>query len=142
MIPLIPLGGFGITSGIYQIIRLIDDHRSDLIGVAKVNNGDDFYSFIALFREKNSIGRFVAFINEWGTNDGLSGEGGGGYEDMIQYLATHNIKPQEYNLSRYPDELRNTIGRDSKEYQVQRMEAWQEIVLEMCNSLNLPRFIA
>jgi hypothetical protein len=137
MIPLIPLGGFGITRGIYQMIGLIEEHSSELLSVAKINDGDDTYSFIALFREKNSIGGFVAFINEWGTNDGKSGTGGGGYQDMIQYLEDHNIQILDYDLTHYPEYLQFNELKRNQSCRM-RMDLWQEIVLDMCLSIELP----
>lgn len=51
-----------------QIVRLIEDNKKDfirLIQVVECNGEVQLYTFIALFREKGTLGQLVAFVCEW-----------------------------------------------------------------------------
>lgn len=133
MIPLIPLSDRGITYGIYAMLQLMQDNLQQVMCAAKIHDGKDNYTFLVLLREPNSIGQFVAFINEWGTNDGKSGTGGDGFYMMRQFLKDHDIYTLEYDLSE--DDLVN-IGGNSHSSDTQRLDFWQEHVLGMCAQLH------
>lgn len=79
MITIIPTSEIGSTSGIDAMMKRIQDHPKELVNVGRVNDGDDNYSFIALFFGKGTIGQYVAFLQEWGTDDEKSAEGEGGF---------------------------------------------------------------
>ena len=130
MIQILPASDYGITCGIDKLIKLIQDNPDELVKVARVHDGDNNYSFIALFLEKGTIGQYVAFLQEWETNDGMSGEGGRGFIRMNQFLEDNNIAPEEILLDKSENKK---LGHGGKyiENIAERYAAWQHYVLGM-----------
>ncbi len=104
MIDVYPIGKNGITRGVDYLIKLLQEHQQQIVSVGKIHDGDDNYSYIALFREKGTIGQFVAFVHEWGVNDGRSGEGGQGFIRMNEFLESNKIETMMFTLAK--DELK------------------------------------
>jgi hypothetical protein len=65
------------TQGIGTIIKLIKDSPDNLILVLHLYRKyeESQSTFIAFFKNPNSIGNFTAVINVWGTSFGYNGEG-------------------------------------------------------------------
>lgn len=121
MIEVYPIGKSGITRGIDYLIELIEEHKEQVISVGKIHDGNDNYSFMVLFREKGTIGQFVAFVHEWGVNDGRSGEGGRGFVRMNEFLEKNKIYTMKITLSK--DELKNVYDEIDIE---KRMTYWKK----------------
>jgi hypothetical protein len=130
MINIIPTSKKGITSGVDTIIKLIQDNPNELINVGRVNDGDDNYSFIALFLEKGTIAQYVAFLQEWGTNDGVSGEGEGGFIRMNVFLSEKKIDVIDFQLSNQ-DYKKIGYLKSSVTDLEERFTIWQKYIYEM-----------
>ena len=122
MIDIIKIGRTGITKDIDILIKYIEENSNEIISVARINDNDDNYSFIALFKDKCTIGKYSALINEWGTNDGMSGEGGSGYIRMNNFLNKNHIKVFNMNLS-------NTDAKKIGYGFNKELTEWNDIVL-------------
>jgi len=114
----------GVTRGIDTLISIIKENREVLFNVLAVNDRDDNYTFIAVFREKGTIGQFVSFVQEYGTNDGRSGEGGGGYIRMMNCLKEQNIDAVSYELFNQEFAYMTRNQADEKA----RLEFWKNLV--------------
>lgn len=130
MIQIIPTSETGVTSGVDALIERMKDHPGELINVGRVNDGDDNYAFIALFLEKGTIGQYVAFLQEWGTNDEKSSEGEGGFIRMNVFLFDHKIDVVDFQLS---DQDYEKIGylKGSVTEPEERFAIWQKYIYEM-----------
>lgn len=95
--------------------------------VLAVNDREDNYTFIAVFREKGTIGQFVSFVQEYGTNDGKSGGGGGGYIRMMNCLKEQNINAVTYELSNQEIDCFAYMTKKQADAKV-RLEFWKNLV--------------
>ena len=130
MINIIPTSEAGSTGGIDAMMKLIRDHPKELVNVGRVNDGDDNYSFIALFLEKGTIGQYVAFLQEWGTDDEKSAEGEGGFIRMNVFLSEEEIEVVDFQLS---EQDCQKIGylKGSVTERAERFAIWQKYLYEM-----------
>lgn len=130
MIKIIPTSETGVTSGVDALIKLMKEHSHELINVGRVNDGDDNYSFIALFLEKGTIGHYVAFLQEWGANDEKSAEGEGAFIHMNVFLSDHKIEVIDFQLSEQDYE---TVGylKGVVTDREERFVIWQKYLYEM-----------
>ena len=96
---MIKVGETGVTRYVDTLIEYIEENPNEFIGIARINDGDKNYTFIALFKDKCTIGKFSALVHEWGTNDGMSGEGGKGFVRMNSYIDKKNVEVEDYTLS-------------------------------------------
>lgn len=91
----------GITSSIDVLIHLIQTYKSHFLKLIEFRGdlprGGETYTFVAIFRESNSIGDFVAFVEQNGTNWGpdSGGEGSGGYARMRSFIEDKGIQVDE-----------------------------------------------
>ena len=113
MIDVYPVGKIGITRGIDYLIKLVEEHQEQVVSVGKIHDGNDNYSYMALFREKGTIGKFVAFVHEWGVNDGQSGEGGGGFIRINKFLESNKVETMMITLVK--DELKELNNEENLE---------------------------
>ena len=130
MINIIPTSEIGNTSGIDSIIKRIQNHPNELINVGRVNDGDDNYSFIALFLEKGTIGQYVAFLQEWGTNDAKSVEGEGGFIRMNVFLSDKKIDVVDFQLSSQDYKQIGYLKGSVTDLE-ERFKIWQKYIYEM-----------
>ena len=100
MIEIIQIGTRGITRYIDELIKYIQENPNDFISLARVNDTNKNYSFIALFKDKCTIGKFSVLIHEWGTNDGVSGVGGAGFRRMNDFIEKNNIEVHNITLDK------------------------------------------
>ena len=130
MIKIIPTSEPGVTGGVDALMKLMKEHPHELINVGRVNDGDDNYAFIALFLEKGTIGHYVAFLQEWGSNDEKSAEGEGAFIRMNVFLSDHKIEVIDFELS---DQDYGTIGylKGSVTDREARFAIWQKYLYEM-----------
>lgn len=119
-----------MTSGVDALIKRMKDYPGELINVGRVNDGDDNHSFIALFLEKGTIGQYVAFLQEWGSDDEKSAEGEGAFIRMDVFLSDHKIDVVDFQLS---DQDYETIGylKGSVTDREERFAIWQKYLYEM-----------
>ena len=99
MIEIIKFGETAITHWVNQLMKEIEDNPNEFISVGRITDGDDNYSFVGLFKDKCTIGKYSALLHEWGTNDAKSGEGGRGFIKMNIFLEEKNINVLDMELS-------------------------------------------
>lgn len=99
MIEIIKFGETGITNWVHKLMKTIEENPTEFISVGRVTDGDDNYSFVALFKDKCTIGKYSALLHEWGTNDDKSGEGGRGFIKMNKFLEEKNINVLDIELN-------------------------------------------
>jgi hypothetical protein len=90
--------GYGVTSNVDKLMRLIKENPEEFGVVGRLHDGDRNYSFIALFKDKCVVGKLNAVLEEWGTNDGVSGEGGSGFERMNRFIKENGIDVMDITL--------------------------------------------
>jgi len=115
--------GCGITSHIDTIMKHIKENPNEIIGVGRVHDGGDSYSFIALFKDKCTIGKKSVVMEEWGTNDGISGEGGRGYIRMNKFLEDNEIEVEDLELTR--DDAKK-IGYINTRSMISYIKDWED----------------
>jgi len=99
MVNIIKVGETGITRNIEKIINYIEENPKEFLAVARVDDGRENYSFIALFKDRCTVGKYSALLHEWGTNDGMSGEGERGFFKMNEFLSKNNHKLLDMELT-------------------------------------------
>jgi len=104
LIKMVNIGEAGVTKYIGQLMKLIEENSNELVCVARINDGNDNYSFMAIFKSKCTIGEYSACLHAWGTNDAKSGEGGRGFIRMNEYLKENSIKTVDLVLSEIDNE--------------------------------------
>lgn len=138
MISAIPVGGRGVTYGVKVLQRKAMEYRDQLVGVMEVEkqkeSGQAFeFTFILVFREKNTLGHFVAFVNEWGTTSGTGtgSTGKRGYEEFWDFL--HTFDEESVNICRVVWEEVNErckVTLEQSRSQYERMKAWEQVVMD------------
>ncbi len=124
MIEILHVGEYGVTRSIDKLMQLIKENPNELINVARVNDGKKNYSFIALFKDKCTIGKYSACLQEWGTNDGMSGEGGSGFVRMNKFLEENNVRTKDMELHSHDADRIGYGGSDSVEHGKERDTIW------------------
>jgi hypothetical protein len=127
MIEILEFGEHSITRWVDKLIKEIENHE-EFIAIAKVNDSNNYYTFIALFKNKCVIGKYTALVYEWGTNDGMSGEGGRGFIRMNDFLLNQGIEAIELELS---SKDTKKIGRTSKLEWEKRKVIWKQYLDEL-----------
>ena len=100
MIEIIQIGTSGITRYVDILIEYIKNNPSEFVSIARIDDTNKNYSFMALFKDKCTIGKFSALIQEWGTNDGMSGEGGAGFKRMNKFIDENKLNVYNITLSK------------------------------------------
>lgn len=128
MIEILKYGEQGITRWIDNLIKEITENPKEFISIARVHDGDKNYSFIALFKNKCTIGKYTALIHEWGTNDGMSGEGGRGFIRMNDFLSDNNIEAIDLELDAKDAKQIGYMSKSSIQDWEKRKEIWKRYV--------------
>ncbi|QIR74841.1 hypothetical protein FA592_00830 [Sulfurospirillum diekertiae] len=128
MIEILKYGEQGITRWIDNLIKEITENPKEFISIARVHDGDKNYSFIALFKNKCTIGKYTALIHEWGTNDGMSGEGGRGFIRMNDFLSDNNIEAIDLELDAKDAKQIGYMSKGSIQDWEKRKEIWKRYV--------------
>lgn len=130
----------GTTSGIYRIIGLLKENRDNIVSIIKLEKPDgnesSSFSFIAILREKNTLGQMIAFLNSWGTNFGPVSGGSGilGYCSMMSFIEDSelDIYLDEIKWSKLAPEIQHSLESTSE---AERLSGWNAIVVERCNNI-------
>ncbi len=128
MAEIVIVGERGITSSIDKLIALIKENPKEFISVARINDGDRNYSFIALFKDKCTIGKYTACLQEYGTNDGMSGEGGGGFIRINKFIEENNISVEDLELRKDDAKKIGYQGRGTLSDRDDRDKVWSKYV--------------
>jgi|GEM_PF-1566466 hypothetical protein len=130
----------GYTAGIAVIIKLIKDYPDNLIQVLHLYKQDpeDDSTFIAFFREPNSIGKFTAVINAWGTSYGYSGEGPRAYGAIRSVIEECQLNFKQCEWQDFLKANHECEGRPFKKWQdepestISLIKQWEELLTERC----------
>jgi hypothetical protein len=126
MIEVIKVGETGITRHVETLMTYINENPNEFVSVGRVDDRDNNYSFIALFRDKHTVGKFSALVHEWGTNDGMSGEGGSGFRRMNQFIEENNLPAYNMTLDSQDIAKIGYFGNDWIENWDDRKEVWNK----------------
>lgn len=127
------------TLGIGTIIKLIKDCPDNLILVLHLYRKyeESQSTFIAFFKNPNSIGNFTAVINVWGTSFGYNGEGPRGYGAIRSVIEDHQLNFEQCEWQDFLD----AQGWDGQPYKkwdeepgstVNLIRQWEELLTERC----------
>ena len=131
MIEIIKIGSTGITKYVNDLITHIKENTTEFVSIAKVNDGDKNYSFIVLFKDKCVVGKYGALLHEWGTNDGMSGEGGSGFRLMNDFIKENSLKSFTLELSDRDAAAIGYMRKDTLTDEDERMKVWQGYANEL-----------
>ena len=138
MIEVIKFGEYGITRWVDDLMKTIKENPKEFISVGRITDGDDNYSFVALFKNKCIIGKYSALLHEWGTNDDKSGEGGRGFIKMNKFLEDNNIEVRDIEINKEDAKKigYTTATRFSRldEWE-DRVKIWQKYISELAYTL-------
>ena len=135
MIEILEYGDYAITKWIDNLIKEIVENPKEFISIARVHDGDKNYSFIALFKNKCTIGKYTALIHEWGTNDGMSGEGGDGFIRMNDFLSDKGIEAIDLELSTKDAKQIGYMSKKTIDDWEKRNKVWKRYVDELKYSI-------
>jgi hypothetical protein len=132
MINIIPTSPREVTYGAWALIKLAQGNQEELIDLFQIERkvGETRkYTFIALFREKGTIGQLVAFINEWGTSfgPGAGGTGSAGFRKIRSFIEDSELELETFVWEEIDSVLRERLMSDSLQI---RLEAWEDFVME------------
>jgi hypothetical protein len=124
----------GVTEGIYNIIKALQDDSDSLLEIVKISkatqeDGTRFFSWAAVFRERGTIGQIVVLVNQWGTNFGPSagGKGSAGYCRMMSYIEDNDLSVLEVDWDEIDIGLRSRIEASTM-YECHR--AWEQLIID------------
>lgn len=99
VLEIISFGQLGVSRHVEELEKEIENHKEFFLGVVRISDGNDNYSFAAVFKDKCVVGKYSALIHEWGTNDGKSGVGGSYFRSFNRFLNEHNYAIVDAMLS-------------------------------------------
>ena len=124
MIEMIKVGETGVTRYVDTLMKHIEENTNEFVSIGRIDDRDKNYSFIVLFKDKSTIGKFSALVHEWGTNDGMSGEGGSGFRRMNKFIEENNIPVYDLTLDQKDIDKIGYFGDDWIQDWDERKKAW------------------
>jgi hypothetical protein len=123
MIEVISVGERGVSRSLNKLQELITRNIDALELVAKIDDHKSNYSFMAIFHDRCTVGKYSACIQEWGSNDGKSGVGGSYFVSMNKFLDENNLPIKSISLF---DHDVKAIGYETREAlgSEDRMKIW------------------
>ena len=129
MIKIIKIGDRGTTKYIDMLKKYINDNPNEIVAVARVKDPDGYYAYIALFKSKCLVGEYSALIQEWGTSNNMSTEGGKGNMRIFKLLEEKNISVFDIDLE---DKDIKVLGSNSKVFDWEkRKPEWAKYAEEL-----------
>ena len=132
MLRVLYTSGRGQTVGVLAIVRLMEDHFDNLLGVLRVRRHEedtlDTFVYIAIFQEQDSLGNFVAFINEGGTSWGKTagGEGSRGHALIESFIEDKEVDVLEVKWKEIDSKVKGELENRISAYA--RSEIWKEFI--------------
>lgn len=138
MINCIHVGSIHTTYGIWNIIKAIEDNPNEILSLYTITSqeGDrKNYIWVALFREKGTIGHFTALINMWGTSYGASAGGTGmaGFCEMMSLSENQGIEIIDFDLDNLNEESQKILRSASNFPQC--YEILEEMIVDTFDSV-------
>lgn len=151
-INLFPIAGKGITSGVHNLIKIIQKYQEQFYVLLWLQNRSNLgfdsgvASFIALFKEPNSICLFTGAVSDMVTMPSppkYTDEGSSGYDVIVKFIhslewvkkRTLRIDPEDVldGATIRTQDLWEELCTQSEDYRTvtQRMTAYEELILEI-----------
>ncbi|MUH01393.1 hypothetical protein F7734_57655 [Scytonema sp. UIC 10036] len=150
-INLFPIASKSITSGEYNLIKIIQKYQEQFYVLLWLQNRSDLgfdsgvASFIALFKEPNSICLFTGAVSDMVTmpSPPKYADEGGGYDAIVKFInslesvkkRTLRIDPEDVldGATIRTQDLWEELCTQSEDYRTvtQRMAAYEELILEI-----------
>lgn len=128
MIEIFNLGEIGVTHYIEDMIKTINDEKDHFVKMGKIDDGDKNISFIAIFKNKATIGKYSAIIHQWGCNDGKSGGGNSGFERMMNFIKNNNLSFFEAKLTANDKKMIGYQQPDTLDNWEERKKIWASYI--------------
>lgn len=125
----------GVTIGIRNMIRAMQDNADCLLVIHKISKtiaAEDYtqyFSWVAIFRERGTVGQIVALVNQWGTTFGprAGSTGSTGYCEMMSYIEDQEVEVYERAWLEIDPKLREQLEAPLMH---QRSRGWERFILE------------
>jgi hypothetical protein len=129
----------GTTAGIGTILKLMRDNPDSLLKVLHLyrDHPESFSTFIAFFREPNSVFQITAVLNVWGTSFGYTGEGPRAYgaiRSAIEDLGLPFEQHEWREFSHLKTGLNARDWSDGDSLSLEYANKWEEILIDRCYS--------
>lgn len=121
----------GETRGINSIIAAIRQYQEHLIGVLRVvNRSENKYTFIAMFREPNTIGGFIALISQNAATSGYNGGGPAAHAAILTFLDDTGIEFEDRDWSEWEADYSDFTAQitDPDAAVVEIADAWSDFL--------------
>ena len=129
----------GTTAGIGAILKLIWDYPNSILKVVHLyrEHPESSSTFIAFFREPNSVFQITAVLNVWGTSFGYTGEGPcayGAIRSAIEDLGLPFEQHEWREFSHLKRGLNHRDWSDSDSLSLEYANKWEELLIDRCYS--------
>lgn len=127
----------GITSGIGAILKLMRDNPDSVLKVLHLyrEHPESTSTFIAFFREPNSIYQITAVLNVWGTSFGYSGEGPRAYGAIRSAIEDLELPFEQYDWREFSHQKRGANHQDWSDadfLSLEYLNKWEELLIDRC----------
>ena len=129
----------GTTAGIGTILKLMRDNPKSVLKVVHLyrEHPDSTSTFIAFFREPNSVYQITAVLNVWGTSFGYTGEGPRAYGAIRSAIEDLGLPFEQYEWREFSHLKTGLNHRDWSEGDSLSLEyanKWEELLIDRCYS--------
>jgi hypothetical protein len=129
----------GTTAGIGTILKLMRDNRDSLLKVVQLyrKHPESSSTFIAFFRELNSIYQITAVLNVWGTSFGYNGEGPRAYGAIRSAIEDWELPFEQHEWLEFSHQKTGWNHQDWSDVDFLSLEyanKWEELLIDRCYS--------
>ena len=129
----------GTTAGIGAILKLIWDYPNSILKVVHLyrEHPESSSTFIAFFREPNSVFQITAVLNVWGTSFGYTGEGPRAYGAIRSAIEDLGLPFEQHEWREFSHLKRGLNHRDwsdSDSLSLEYANKWEELLIDRCYS--------
>lgn len=129
----------GTTAGIGTILKLMRDNPNTVLKVVHLyrDHHESTSTFIAFFREPNSVYQITAVLNVWGTSFGYSGEGARAYGAIRSAIEDLGLPFEQHEWREFSHLKKGLIHQDWSESDSLSLEyanKWEELLINRCYS--------
>ena len=129
----------GTTAGIGTILKLMRDNSQRVLKVVHLyrEHPESTSTFIAFFREPNSVFQITAVLNVWGTSFGYTGEGSRAYgviRSAIEDLGLPFEQHEWREFSHLKTGLNHRDWSEGDSLSLEYANKWEELLIDRCYS--------
>lgn len=127
------------TAGIGAILKLIRDNPDSVFKVLHLyrEHPESSSTFIAFFREPNSLCQITAVLNVWGTSFGYKGEGPRAYGAIRSAIEDLELSFEQFDwreFSHLKTGLNTRDWSDGDSLSLEYANKWEELLIDRCYS--------